>query len=90
MLLNALRCLLVTGVAILAAGCRECDDRFEATIPLRADEMGKPCEEVCMQVLVDLDIFEYLECRSGSTEEGAPAAVCSFIGVSICPGPSHV
>lgn len=78
----AIAILFVAG----ATGCRMC--RLEHThveVPLEAEDMGKPCEEVCGRVVNFLS--DFTGCTEGATDDGTPAAVCNF-ELEVCPSNS--
>lgn len=77
---------LVLALAGGGAGCRQC--RLEHTtvaVPLEAGDMGKPCEEVCGEVVNVLS--DFTGCVEGSTDTGEPAVICSF-ELEVCPSNS--
>jgi hypothetical protein len=74
-------------LALSLAGCCQTWDTIIA-MERTADDAAVDCQDICKRALVPLNkddqTIAFLECEDGSTEEGAPAALCTFV-VTHCP-----
>lgn len=77
---------LALALGASSTGCRQCRlEHTQVEVPLDEDDMGKPCEEICGEV-VNL-LSDFTGCSEGSTDAGDPAAVCNF-ELEVCPSNS--
>jgi hypothetical protein len=74
-------------LALPFAGCCSSSNTVIA-MERTPEDTAADCEEICERALVPQNMNDhtvvFLKCDDGSTEEGAPAALCTFVD-SVCP-----
>jgi hypothetical protein len=70
--------------SILLAGCCA-SDTFTIEFETGPDDMGKPCEPLCKEVILresDTNTFEFVDCEAITSKDGAPAISCNYEGTT--------